>query len=149
MSKVLEIKTGIIKGLKSQDTDRVVMLRLILAELENKKVDKKLETVEQLNTNEIEGVLTSQLKKLDQELEGLNKAGRSLEKVEKQKGMILEYLPKQMTEKEIESLVKEKIKELGIEGKKGQGKLMGVLSKDLKGKADLGQVSKIVSGQLK
>lgn len=147
MSKVVKIKENIKRGLKERSKEfenEVVMLRLVLAELENKKVELKLKDVESLTEDTVNEVLMGQLKKLDQELESLEKAKRDTSLVLQQKGILYEYLPKQLTNLEIVKIVTNKVAELKITSIKEQGKLMGVLSKELKGKADLGQVSKII-----
>ena len=46
------------------------------------------------------------------------------------------YLPKQMDENELTELIKNIIKKLGAESMKDMGKVMGIASKDLAGKAE-------------
>ena len=55
------------------------------------------------------------------------------------------YLPKPMTEEEIEAAVKEIIAQTGAAGMKDMGKVMGVASKQMAGKAD----GRIISGIVK
>lgn len=148
MEKVKQIKTELTKSMKNKEQNKVVMLRILLAEMENKKVELKLNNVEDLKDVQVEEVCMQQVKKLDQEIEGLLKAGRDTGKVLEQKEVVYEYLPKQLTEQEIEDVVTEKIKEMNVTNIKEQGKVMGVLSKELKGKADMGTVSKLVRGIL-
>ncbi len=59
--------------------------------------------------------------------------------------VIEEYLPKQMSEEEIEQAVKEIIAATGATSMKDMGKVMGTASKQLAGKAD----GKIISGIVK
>lgn len=61
-----------------------------------------------------------------------------------QAGVIEEYLPKQMTEEEIMAEVKEVITSLGASSPADMGKVMGVLTKKLAGKADGKIISKLV-----
>jgi uncharacterized protein YqeY len=58
------------------------------------------------------------------------------------------YLPKMLTEDEIRSEVKAAISELGVSGPSGMGKVMGVLSPKLAGKADGKIISAIVKEEL-
>lgn len=62
-----------------------------------------------------------------------------------QVSVIEAYLPKPMTEEEIESAVKEIIAQTGAAGMKDMGKVMGVASKQMAGKAD----GRIISGIVK
>ena len=61
-----------------------------------------------------------------------------------QVAVIEEYLPKQLSEAEIEAVVKTIIADTGAQGMKDMGKVMGIASKQLAGKADGGAVSQIV-----
>jgi len=62
-----------------------------------------------------------------------------------QVAVIEEYLPKQMTEEEVEAAVKDIIAQVGAQSMKDMGKVMGTASKQLAGKAD----GRIISGIVK
>lgn len=59
--------------------------------------------------------------------------------------VIEDYLPKAMTEEEIEAAVKEIIAQTGAQGMKDMGKVMGVASKQMAGRAD----GRVISGIVK
>lgn len=61
-----------------------------------------------------------------------------------QVNVIESYLPKQMSEEEIEAVVKEIIAQTGAQSMKEIGKVMGIASKQLAGKADGKKISEIV-----
>lgn len=61
-----------------------------------------------------------------------------------QVNVIESYLPKQMSEEEIEAVVKEIIAQTGAQSMKEMGKVMGIASKQLAGKADGKNISEIV-----
>ena len=58
------------------------------------------------------------------------------------------YMPKQLSENEIESVVDQVISQTGASGMQDMGKLMGVLKAELSGKADMGTVSNIIKSKL-
>ena len=60
-------------------------------------------------------------------------------------GVIEKYLPVQMSEQEIEQVIKRIVTETGASGMKDMGKVMGIASKELAGKAD----GKVISGLVK
>ncbi len=62
-----------------------------------------------------------------------------------QVAVIEEYLPKAMTEEEIEAAVKEIIAATGAQGMKDMGKVMGMASKQMAGRAD----GRVISGIVK
>ena len=62
-----------------------------------------------------------------------------------QVAVIEEYVPKQLSEAEIETVVKTIIADTGAQGMKDMGKVMGIASKQLAGKAD----GRVISGIVK
>ena len=62
--------------------------------------------------------------------------------------VISQFLPEAMSEEEISEIVKETIKKVGAEGMKDMGKVMGIVSKALAGKADGKTISTIVKTNL-
>lgn len=65
-----------------------------------------------------------------------------------QVAVLEEYLPKQLSEAEITEVVKAIIASTGAEGMKDMGKVMGIASKQMAGKADGKIISQIVKGLL-
>ncbi len=61
-----------------------------------------------------------------------------------QVAVIEEYLPKPLTEEEIEQIVKQVIAETGATSMKDMGKVMGTASKLMAGKAEGGTISQVV-----
>ncbi|MBN2639573.1 MAG: GatB/YqeY domain-containing protein [Bacteroidales bacterium] len=70
------------------------------------------------------------------------------EEEEFQSAIIEKYLPEQLSEEEIEAAVKQVIEETGASGMKDMGRVMGMASKKLAGKADNKVVSQIVKKML-
>jgi uncharacterized protein len=62
--------------------------------------------------------------------------------------IISQFLPKAMTEEEIAKVVLNTIQKVGAEGMKDMGKVMGLVSKELLGKADGKTISNIVKEKL-
>ena len=62
--------------------------------------------------------------------------------------IISQFLPEALSEEEIEKVVVMTIDELGAEGMKDMGKVMGIVSKELAGQADGKTISMIVKAKL-
>ncbi|MEH6681408.1 MAG: GatB/YqeY domain-containing protein [Sediminicola sp.] len=62
--------------------------------------------------------------------------------------VIGKFLPEQLSEEEVEQVVEKIIKESGASGMKDMGKVMGIVSKELSGKADGKTISNIVKRKL-
>lgn len=142
MSLVKQIKSDRITAMKNKDAARRSTLELVLALLEKEKVVNKLPTVEDLTDEQAEVIINRYVKGLDKESEAYKEAGKSTEKQEREKELLLTYLPERMTEEDIRKVVDTTIftqKSLG----QNLGQTMKVLSIQLKGKADMGLVNKI------
>lgn len=62
--------------------------------------------------------------------------------------VIEEFLPKQLSESEVQDIIKTAIAKLGATSIKEMGKVMGAVSKDLAGKADNKLIADIIKSQL-
>lgn len=138
-----KINLDLKEAMKSGDKDRLNTIRSIRAlilEFEKSGAAKEMTESDELN------LLNSAAKKRKESIEQFKNAGRSdlAEKEESELKIILEYLPKQLTEEEIEAEVKKIISQLNAKGKEDFSKVMPAAAKALKGKADGGIVRKIV-----
>ncbi|MCR4362007.1 GatB/YqeY domain-containing protein [Bacillus subtilis] len=146
MALVDKIKSDSMKALKEKDTAKLNTLRLLIAKLEKEKVANKLTEVTGLSDEQAQAVVVKNIKELDKEIESYKEVGRSTEKQEAEKTLLLTYLPKQLTDEEIENHVAYAFVMVG----KGEIKNpMQYLSKELKGKADMSRVMKVVNSYKK
>jgi len=146
-----KIKEDLSKALKSGDTLRISVLRMVLSSLHNKEIEKKGKNQNsELTEEEIIEVLKREAKKRKEAIETYLKGNRNdlADKEKKELEIIIAYLPKQLSEEEIKKIVQEAIQKLGAQSEKDFGKVMGFLMKELKGKADAGLVSQIVKESL-
>lgn len=65
-----------------------------------------------------------------------------------QVAVLEQFLPEQLSDKEIEKVVEQTIANTGASGMKDMGKVMGMVSKELAGKADGKTISNIVKNKL-
>jgi uncharacterized protein len=137
-----KIRKDMLDGVKQKDSVRVDILKMVLASFKNAEIEKG----ESLDEKSQEAILRKEVKKLKDAFEQYTQAGRSdLAQKEKAQLDILEaYLPELMSEDEVRDFVKKKASELGVESIRDMGKLMGVVMKELQGKADGGVVNNIV-----
>ena len=133
-------------ALKSKDTLRLSVIRMLISEIKKEQIDKKKE----LSDEEILNIIQRYAKQRREAIEQYKKANRQdlVEKEEKELNIVLEFLPKQLTEEEINKIVEEVIKEVGASSIKDMGKVMKVVMEKVKGRADGSIVSKIVKAKL-
>lgn len=91
-------------------------------------------------------LLNSAAKKRKDAIDMYRSAGRDdlAEKEEGELAIIQEFLPKQLSDEEIEAEIREVILQTGAAGAKDMGKVMGISMKKLSGKAEGGKVQEIV-----
>lgn len=130
-----DVKTA----MREKDKARLATLRLITAAIKQKEVDERTE----LNDEQVVAILEKMLKQRKDSIEQFEKAGRDeLAAQEKSEVEIIQaYMPEQLSDEEIETLIKEAITATGAESMKDMGKVMGQLKAKLAGRADMGAVS--------
>jgi len=136
------------KAMLSKDAEKLEALRAIKAAL-------LLEKTKEGTTGEIpESIELSLLQKLvkqRKESAAIYKTGNREDLAEKElfeAGIIEQYLPKQLSDDELISMIKTIITQSGASSIKDMGKVMGQASKELAGKADGKRVSEIVKSLL-
>jgi uncharacterized protein YqeY len=144
------LRADLTTSIKSRDTARTSTLRMVLTAVTNAEVAGK-ETRE-LTDDDVLGVLTSEAKKRREAAEAFEEAGRTemAAKERSEAGVIADYLPEQLTAEEISGLVTATIAELGVaeDGMRAMGRVMGVVTPQVKGRADGATVAAEVRRQL-
>ncbi len=145
-----QLRSDLTTSIKARDALRSSTLRMVLSAVTNAEVAGK--EARELSDEDVLGVLTSESKKRREAAEAFEGAGRT-EQAAKERAeaeVIAGYLPEQLGEEEIQSLVSATIDELGVreDGMRAMGRVMGVLTPKTKGRADGGLVAAAVRSQL-
>lgn len=146
MSKELSLEEVIFndmkKALKENEKLKLSTLRLIRAAIKNTEISKK----DKLTEDEIIGIISNHLKKLEESLDLFIKGQRPelADKAKKEIKIIKEYLPEQLPEEEVEKIVKDTIIKFEFKGLQGIGPAMREIMPQLKGKIDGKIVNKMV-----
>ena len=143
-----ELKEAIKTAMKNRDAVRLSVLRGLSAAATNEAIAKGKGPDALLADDELMTVIIRAGKQRKDSIEQFEKGGRP-ELAESEKAelaIIEELLPKQMSRDEIVAAAKAKAAELGITDKSKANQLMGMLMKDLKGKADGTVVKEVVDG---
>lgn len=130
------------QAMKSQDKFRLSVIRMIRSSIKNIEIDQRRD----LNDDEVLEILNREVKQRKDSLQEFEKAGRDdlVEQLSKEIEIILEYLPQQLNEEEIQAIVQQTIQEVGASSKAEMGKVMGALMPKVKGRADGKLVNQIV-----
>ncbi len=124
-------------AMKSGDKLRLETLRTVRAALMEKEIERR-GTGKPMTPEDELGVLTGAAKKRRESIELFQKGGRAdlVEQETKELAIIQEYLPKQMSAEEVAATVRTIIAQAGATGPGDFGKVMPLVMKELKGKAD-------------
>jgi len=121
---------------------RLSVIRMVRSSLKNVEIDKKRE----LSEDEVLEILAKEVKKRKDALEEYMRAGRQdiADGLNEEITILMEYLPQQMSEDDVRSLVNEVITEVRPSGPKDMGRVMSALMPRVKGRADGKLVNRIV-----
>jgi len=139
-------------AMKAADRTRVGVLRMLNAQILDREVDLRTKQGRdyQLSDGETLEVISTYAKQRRQSIESYRGGGREdlATQEEAELEILHDYLPKQLSETEIEALVEKAVNETGAAGPKDMGTVMKVLMPDVKGVADGKLVSEIVRRKL-
>ena len=144
------IKASIPEAMRARDEVKLRTIRSLVTLMTNEVVAKKRKPDEFLIDEEALVVLKRAASQRKDSIEQFDKAGRTdLSAPEKAELALIEaMLPAQMSREEIEKVAKAKMAEMGVSSKAEAGKFTGALMKELKGKADGGEVKAVVDSLL-
>ena len=150
MSLKDRITTDIKTAMKSKDKIRLETVRSIKKLLLEKEVGIRPEGREALTETEEMELLAQLAKQRRDSIEQYRQAGR--EELAQQEAaelaIIEEYLPRQLSEEEVATIIDEVIARVGASSPKDMGKVMGPAMQELKGKADGKKVQQLVKEKL-
>jgi len=154
------IKTATTEAMKSKDTFAVGTLRMLLASIITKEKDKrykmakespnlteeKLVKESELTDEQIIEVISSEIKKRKDAIVLYQQGKRPelAEREQKEIEILKKYLPAQLSSDDLKRIVQESIVKVGAKEMRDMGKVMADLNPKIKGRADSGEVSKIV-----
>jgi uncharacterized protein YqeY len=133
-------------AMKARDDLRLSAVRMVRSMVKNREIDQKKE----LDDQEIIEVVSTLVKQRRESIRMYREGNRPdlVEKEEAELGVLLGFLPAQLSTAEIEALVDKVILETGAQGAKDMGRVMKMLSPLTAGKADGKTVSDTVKQKL-
>jgi uncharacterized protein YqeY len=144
------LRTDLTASIKSRDEVRSSTLRMVLTAITNAEVAGK--EARELTDDDIIGVLSSEAKKRREAATAFADGGRA-EMAAKEKAeaeVIADYLPAALSDEDVAAIVSAAIEQTGAagEGMRAMGKVMGVVTPQVKGRADGSAVAAEVRRQL-
>ena len=141
------IQKDLVSAMKNRQENALAALRSIKTAIQNEKVSG---AYHELTDADIVGLIQKLVKQRKESMDIYSQAGRDelADKEQKEMFVLMEYVPKQLTEEEVEVKVKEIIAETGASSMKDMGKVMGLATQRMKGLAEGKTISQIVKNLL-
>ncbi len=145
-----QINNDLKEAMRSREAETVSVLRMLLSAVKDREISMRKGEDVILTDEQILEVLSSEAKKRKDSISAYEQGGRAdLAEKEKSEIKILEkYLPEQISDEELESIVKEIVETNGSASVRDFGKIMGAVMPRVKGKADGNKVSEAVKKAL-
>ena len=148
MSLKEKLQNDLTDAMRARDEIRSSTIRMILTSIKNEEVSGK--EARELNDAELITVLSREAKKRREAAEAFDQAGaKDRANQERAEGVVIaEYLPKQLSEEEIKTLIAAAMAETGANSPAQMGLVMKWLQPKIAGRADGGLVSSLVKAAL-
>jgi len=146
MSLFEQLTQDMKSALKAGDKNRLSTIRLLRGALKDKLIDKR----QDLTDDEELAVLVSAAKKRKESIKAYTDAGRDdlVAKESAELDVIQHYLPKPLSQQELENIVDDAIAKTGAKTMQDIGKAMSAIMQDVKGRADGKVISALVRSRL-
>ena len=133
-------------AMRSGDKERLATIRLALAAIKQREVDERI----MLDDGQVLAVLEKMIKQRKESIVQFQSGGRAdlVARETAEIGVLQAYLPAQMSEAEIDTLIAQAIAQAGATSVKDMGKVMAAVKSQAQGRADMGVVSARVRARL-
>ena len=134
-------------AMRAKDKIRLGTIRLILSDIKRIEVDERIE----LDDTRVLVVLDKMVKQRKDSATQYTNANRQelADQELNEIKVIQEFLPEALSESEILTIVSEAIRTIDATSMKDMGAIMGIIKPKIQGRADAGEVSKIIKTKLK
>jgi uncharacterized protein YqeY len=133
-------------AMRSGEKERLGVIRMITSAIKQREVDERIA----LDDAQVLSVLEKMIKQRKESLVQFQ-AGNRQDLVDKEAAeitLLQGYLPAQLSDAEIEGLIKDAIAASGAAGIKDMGKVMAIIKSKAQGRADLGSVGAKIKARL-
>ena len=145
-SLVATVKAAMKAAMKAKEKERLATIRLIQAEFKRVEVDERIE----IDDARAMVIMDKMLKQRRDSASQYRDANREelAAKEDAEIAVIQTFLPEQLTADEINALIDDALAGIDATGMAAMGPLMGQLKPKLQGRADMGEVSKLIKAKL-
>ena len=136
------LQQATVEAMKARDKERLGVLRMLQASIKQVEVDERRE----LEETDVLKAIAGYARKVKDQLAAARESGRAelLEQAERELALVNTFLPAELTDEELEGIVRAAIAEVGAAGPKDLGKVMKAVLPQVTGRAEGGRVSGLV-----
>ena len=133
-------------AMRAKDSERLATIRMITAAIKQREVDERI----MLDDAQVLAVLEKMIKTRKEAIVQFQAGGRAdlVEKEGKEIALLQAYLPAQLSEAELDSIIAAAVSESGASSIKDMGKVMALVKGKAQGRADMGLVSAKIKAKL-
>ena len=135
------INESVKDAMRAKDSLRLSTLRLMSAALKDKDIEKRGKGGDEfLNDQEMTALFAKMVKQREDSIQAYEEAGRMelTERERAEQDIIREFLPKQLSEAEVDAAISKAVADTGAESLRDMGKVMGSLKAAYAGRMDFG-----------
>ena len=145
-----ELQKALKESMLNKDMDTVSAVRLIIAGMKEKDVDARGKGLKEASDADLMSMMQSMIKQRNDSIKMYVDGKREdlAAKERKEISIIERFLPKQMSDAEIETAIRGIIAETGAASMKDMGKVMGALKAKYAGQLDFGKASGMIKNLL-
>ena len=146
MSLVERVNEDVKLAMKSQDKERLNVVRMLKSAIQLSKIELKHE----LSDEEVIDVVAKQIKMRKDSIMEFSKASRDdlIRQYQKEVEVLMSYMPEQLSIDEVNQIIDDVFKKIQPTSPKQMGLIMKEVTPCVKGKFDMGEVSKIIKEKL-
>lgn len=146
MTLKAQISEDMKTAMRAKDSVRLGAIRLLQSAIKQREVDERIE----LQDADVITVIEKMLKQRRDSITAFESAKRSdLADIEKFEVTVLQaYMPKQLSDEELNQIITQVIADSGLAGAKDMGKVVGLVRPLVSGVADMGKVSGLIKSRL-
>lgn len=133
-------------AMRASDKERLSTIRMVQAAIKQREVDERIA----LDDAQVLAVLEKMVKQRRESIAAFEQGGRAdlADKEKAEIAVLTAYLPEQLSEAEVDALIRAAIAETGAASMKDMGKVMGAVKAKAAGRADMGAVSARIKAAL-
>lgn len=141
-----KITKDLTEAMKAKDTFRTSVLRMLKSALKNEEINKK----SPLTDDEVLAIIKKQVKTRKDSMNEYASYNRMdlADSLQKEIDILNEYLPEELSDEELEKIVKETITKVKAESIKQMGIVIKTISSEYGARCDMAKVSKLVKEKL-